>query len=435
MPDLFNLNLPTIGRKGSVEDRVKALESYLTQLTEQMRFTLANLDPEDNFSATALKVYTSTSKGEKGSPGKSAYQYAKEAGFEGTEEEFALLLASNQTLSDTVAITVTETIPAILERLETLENNMKLKYAQYDNDTDRKVLNDTTKSKGSTKPSLPALTVKTPATDTKSNAASTASTYTPQAYQNNYTPGDYVSKYGANIENLLNQIQNRKFSYDMNADPLYQQYKDQYVRGGNMASRDAAAAAASLTGGYGSSYATTAASQAYDNYLAGLNDKALDLYGAAVDRYNAETADLYNQLGAYNDLEQQNYGQWQDAEQARFQVEQMNYDRWNDYQSALRSAAATAAKYQAQVDAANAAKTAEVDPFTEQDYIDISEAAAQTHSYIRQAVESQEKEYGEYAPFSKLDIKRYLNTAYPHYSAEKKAAIANELVDGLQTIY
>ena len=125
MPDLFNLNLPTIGRKGSVEDRVKALESYLTQLTEQMRFTLANLDPEDNFSATALKVYTSTSKGEKGSPGKSAYQYAKEAGFEGTEEEFALLLASNQTLSDTVAITVTETIPAILERLETLENNMK----------------------------------------------------------------------------------------------------------------------------------------------------------------------------------------------------------------------------------------------------------------------------------------------------------------------
>ena len=125
MPDLFNLNLPTIGRKGSVEDRVKALESYLTQLTEQMRFTLANLDPEDNFSTTALKVYTSTSKGEKGSPGKSAYQYAKEAGFEGTEEEFALLLASFQTLSDTVATTVTETIPAILERLETLENNMK----------------------------------------------------------------------------------------------------------------------------------------------------------------------------------------------------------------------------------------------------------------------------------------------------------------------
>lgn len=288
-------------------------------------------------------------------------------------------------------------------------------------------------AQGGSKPNLPPLPK--PEAPSASAAASSAYSYTPQAYQGSYTPGTYVSKYGANIESLLDKIQNRKFSYDMNADPLYQQYKDQYIRGGNMASRDAAAAAASLTGGYGSSYATTAASQAYDNYLAGLNDKALDLYGAAVDRYNAETADLYNQLGAYNDLEQQNYGQWQDAEQARFQVEQMNYDRWNDHQSALRSAAATAAKYQSQVDAANAAKAAEVDPFTEQDYIDISEAAAQTHSYIRQAVESQEKEYGEYAPFSKLDIERYLNTAYPHYSAEKKAAIANALVDGLQTIY
>lgn len=283
------------------------------------------------------------------------------------------------------------------------------------------------------KPNLPLLPK--PEAPSASAAASSAYSYTPQAYQGSYTPGTYVSKYGANIESLLDKIQNRKFSYDMNADPLYQQYKDQYIRGGNMASRDAAAAAASLTGGYGSSYATTAASQAYDNYLAGLNDKALDLYGAAVDRYNAETADLYDQLGAYNDLEQQNYGQWQDAEQARFQVEQMNYDRWNDHQSALRSAAATAAKYQSQVDAANAAKAAEVDPFTEQDYNDISAAAAQAHSDIRQIVARQEAEDGEHYTFSKQDIINYLNAMYPQYSEEKKSQIANTLVDRLGTIY
>lgn len=121
MPDLFNLNLPTIGRKGSVEDRVKALESYLTQLTEQMRFTLANLDPEDNFSATALKVYTSTSKGEKGSPGKSAYQYAKEAGYEGSEDEFAIVLASIPALAASVLEIQTVTLVDILERLEVVE--------------------------------------------------------------------------------------------------------------------------------------------------------------------------------------------------------------------------------------------------------------------------------------------------------------------------
>ena len=121
MPDLFNLNLPTIGRKGPVEDRVKALESYLTQLTEQMRFTLANLDPEDNFSATALKVYTSTSKGEKGSPGKSAYQYAKEAGYEGSEDEFAIVLASIPALAASVLEIQTVTLVDILDRLEVVE--------------------------------------------------------------------------------------------------------------------------------------------------------------------------------------------------------------------------------------------------------------------------------------------------------------------------
>lgn len=124
MPDLFNLNLPIIGRKGSVEDRVKALESYLTQLTEQMRFTLANLDPEDNFSATALKVYTSTSKGEKGSPGKSAYQYARDAGYKGTENEFAILLASIPSLQ--AAVTELDTlVKGMNERVNTLETNVK----------------------------------------------------------------------------------------------------------------------------------------------------------------------------------------------------------------------------------------------------------------------------------------------------------------------
>lgn len=94
MPDLFNLNLPTIGSKGTVDQRLEKLEAYLTNLTEQLRFTLANLDPEDNFSTTALKVYTSTSKGEKGNPGKSAYEYAKDQGYEGSETEFAQALSA-----------------------------------------------------------------------------------------------------------------------------------------------------------------------------------------------------------------------------------------------------------------------------------------------------------------------------------------------------
>ena len=185
--------------------------------------------------------------------------------------------------------------------------------------------------------------------------------YVPQQYQSTYTPGTYASKYGANIENLLSQIQNRKFEYDMNADPLYQQYRDQYVRGGNLAMRDAAAQAAALTGGYGSSYATTAASQAYDNYLSGLNSKALELYNIAAQDYNTETADLYNQLNEYNQLENQNYNQWRDAEEAKFQADQVNYTRWNDYQNALAAAAAEAARYQNQVSQASSNRAAEIE--------------------------------------------------------------------------
>ena len=113
MPDLFNLNLPTIGKKGTVEQRLEKLEAYLINLTEQLRFTLANLDPEDNFSTTALQVYTSTSKGEKGSPGKSAYQYAVEQGYEGTETEFAQALAG---VSD---------IQADIEQLQTKQTAME----------------------------------------------------------------------------------------------------------------------------------------------------------------------------------------------------------------------------------------------------------------------------------------------------------------------
>lgn len=259
--------------------------------------------------------------------------------------------------------------------------------------------------------------------------------YNPQAYQGTYTPGTYTSKYGANIEALLSQIQNRKFSYDMNADPLYQQYKDQYIRGGNLAMRDAAAQAAALTGGYGSSYATTAASQAYDNYLAGLNDKAIDLYNAAADRYNSETNDLYNQLGAYNDLEQQNYNQWRDAEDAAFQADQVNYSRWNDYQSALRSAAAQAAQYQNAVSSANSGRTADVETvsLTDQDYTDISEAASNAYSEMRRIM-AQQEEMGREMSFSKQDVINYLNAMYLNYSGEKKSQIANALVDRLQAL-
>ena len=127
-------------------------------------------------------------------------------------------------------------------------------------------------------------------------------------------PGEYESQYRGQIDDILDNIlNNKKFSYDMNADPLYQQYKDQYMRQGNLAMRDTMGNAAALTGGYGSTYASTAGSQAYDQHLAGLNDKVPQLYQLAYNMYRDDQAERYNQLGALQGLDNTDYGRYRDT--------------------------------------------------------------------------------------------------------------------------
>jgi hypothetical protein len=111
----------------------------------------------------------------------------------------------------------------------------------------------------------------------------------------------------------MNQILNReKFSYDLNGDALYQQYKDQYQALGRMASMDTMGQAAALTGGYGNSYATTAANQAYQGYLTQLNDVIPELYAMAYDKYRAEGEDMMNQYSLLSNAENRDYGRYQE---------------------------------------------------------------------------------------------------------------------------
>ena len=129
-----------------------------------------------------------------------------------------------------------------------------------------------------------------------------------EAYKN--PAPTWTPRYEAEIQGILSDISNRKgFSYDMNEDKMYQQYRDQYIREGQRAMKDTAA----LTGGYGSTYGAIAAQQGYDNYLAGLNDRVPQLEQMAYGRYTDELADKYNQLGAYQTEENRLYGQYMDA--------------------------------------------------------------------------------------------------------------------------
>lgn len=127
-------------------------------------------------------------------------------------------------------------------------------------------------------------------------------------------PGAYQSEWQTQLNDTINKILNReKFSYDLNGDALYQQYKDQYTTQGKMAMMDTMGQAQAMTGGYGNSYAQTAGQQTYQNYLMQLNDKVPELYQLALDKYSREGQELYNQYSLLGTQEEQDYNRYQDT--------------------------------------------------------------------------------------------------------------------------
>lgn len=119
-------------------------------------------------------------------------------------------------------------------------------------------------------------------------------------------PQDYASRYQTQIDNALNAIQNRKaFQYNMSEDPLYRQYAAMYQKQGQQAMKDTMGQAAALTGGYGSSYASTAGNQAYQQYLGQLNDRAAELAALARQQYDQEGSDMRSNLAALQAAESQ----------------------------------------------------------------------------------------------------------------------------------
>lgn len=127
-------------------------------------------------------------------------------------------------------------------------------------------------------------------------------------------PQGYVSQWDSQLKSVLDKVINRKkFTYDLNSDPLYLQHRDRYVNLGRMAMEDTVGQASALTGGYGNSWAVTAGSQAYQGYLAGLNDLIPDFYAMAADRYDREGDELINSYALLSDREASDYGRYRDT--------------------------------------------------------------------------------------------------------------------------
>lgn len=154
-----------------------------------------------------------------------------------------------------------------------------------------------------------------------------ATTTIPEEEEKKFTTG-YQSQYKDRIQGLYDQIAGRKdFSYDVNADAMYQQLKDQYVQGGRMAMMDTMGQAQAMTGGYGNSYAQGVGQQAYQGYLQGLNDQVPNLYQIALNRYIQQGDQMLDQYSMLTSQEAQDYARWQDQQNLALQQAQAMIDK------------------------------------------------------------------------------------------------------------
>lgn len=104
------------------------------------------------------------------------------------------------------------------------------------------------------------------------------------------------------MKQYYDKLLNRKdFSFDINGNALFNQYKDFYQKQGKLAMMDTIGQASAYTGGYGNSYATSAGQQAYQQNLDKLNEVVPELYQMALQQYQMEGDNLQNIYGILAD--------------------------------------------------------------------------------------------------------------------------------------
>ena len=125
---------------------------------------------------------------------------------------------------------------------------------------------------------------------------------------------EFNSQYSSQIDQLLNSILNREeFSYDYTTDPTYHAYADKYKRLGDRAREDTLGNIAALNGGYASSWAASAASQAQNDYNQQLSDVIPTLYDAAYNRYMDDYNMDVTNLGLLQGVDNTQYDRYRDT--------------------------------------------------------------------------------------------------------------------------
>ena len=135
------------------------------------------------------------------------------------------------------------------------------------------------------------------------------------------------TSYTDEIEDIMSQISNReKFSYDVDTDPLFQQALASVMNSGKQAMQDTIGQASALTGGYGSTYATSAGNQAYNAYIEDAYNNLPEYYQMAMNKYQMEGDEMYRQLGMYSDADAREYDRMLTAYDATFAQRNQAYN-------------------------------------------------------------------------------------------------------------
>lgn len=124
-------------------------------------------------------------------------------------------------------------------------------------------------------------------------------------------PTAYNSPYKGKIDALLDSILNRgKFKYDVNTDPSFAAYKEQYGIAGDKALANTMSEASSLTGGRLNSWAMSAGQQAKSDYDQKLMAQVPQLEQNAYNRYQGDMDSQMNTLNAILGVDNSEYNRF-----------------------------------------------------------------------------------------------------------------------------
>ena len=148
------------------------------------------------------------------------------------------------------------------------------------------------------------------------------------------------TSYSDQVRDMIDKIMNReKFSYDVDTDPLFQQALASAMNSGKQAMQDTIGQASALTGGYGSTYATTAGNQAYNSFIEDAYDNLPQYYQMAMEAYQMEGEEMYRQYSMLSTEDEKEYNRNVTAYDATYQHRnQMYNEAYTQYRDGINDA-------------------------------------------------------------------------------------------------